>query len=157
MTLWDDAVGRYARPGVEAACLRLQDDHGQCAPLLLWRLWTIDQRRPVSAVLLVEAAQVARAWSEAAITPLRSARRRLKGALPPIDDDARTSLREAVQSLELQAERALLEALEALTPPSDGVPSAPAPALVEAARAWGGETPPLEALEALAACGTGAV
>jgi uncharacterized protein (TIGR02444 family) len=32
--LWPYALEVYARPGVEPLLLRLQDEHGQCVPLL---------------------------------------------------------------------------------------------------------------------------
>ncbi|MDQ2764065.1 MAG: DUF2390 domain-containing protein, partial [Pseudomonadota bacterium] len=49
MTLWAWAVASYARPGVESACRGLQEKDGQCVPLLLWRLWTLEARRLVTA------------------------------------------------------------------------------------------------------------
>ena len=129
----------YARPGVEAACLTLQDEHGQCVPLLLWRLWTLAQARPVDDALLADAAGAARAWDEAAAAPLRSLRRRLKLRLPWVSRDAREAVRHDVKAAELGAERVQLETLEALTPaPADRLAKAAAgPALAAVCTAWG--------------------
>ncbi|HWA60208.1 MAG TPA: TIGR02444 family protein [Caulobacteraceae bacterium] len=138
-TLWDDAVRRYAAPGVAEACLALQDAHGQCVPLLLWRLWALDQGRPVDGVVLRRAAEAARAWQGAAIAPLRQVRRRLKDAVAGPPGPQQEALRQAVKAAELEAERQLLAALEALTPPPAPIrPAADvAAALAETAAAWG--------------------
>lgn len=37
--LWDFAVQLYAQPGVETACLRLQDEHDEDVCLLLCAVW----------------------------------------------------------------------------------------------------------------------
>ena len=39
MRFWDWAVAAYARQPVAAACLNLQDGHGQNVPWLLWAAW----------------------------------------------------------------------------------------------------------------------
>ena len=116
MSLWDYATSTYARPGVEAACLALQDEHGQCVPFLLWRLWALAEGRPVDEALLSQAAETAMVWDEAATTPLRAIRRKLKQRFPPVSDTARAALREELKASELRAERLLLDTLEALTP-----------------------------------------
>jgi uncharacterized protein (TIGR02444 family) len=148
LTLWNYALATYARPGVEAACLSLQDEHGQCAPLLLWRMWAVSERRPVDAALVEGAAATARAWDEAAVAPLRQVRRRLKHGFSPIPDKARTALREDLKSAELRAERMLLETLEAMTPAPGAAHEAAVDALVATARAWGAPAP-IEGLEKL--------
>ena len=138
MRLWDFALAVYARSGVEAACLTLQDEHGQCVPLLLWRLWAVAEGRGIDPVLLAGAAETAKAWEDAATVPLRDIRRRLKRRFPPVSDSARAALREDLKAAELSAERLLLETLEALTPPSAGATQVDASeALAEASAAWG--------------------
>ena len=123
MTPWDYAAALYARPAVEAACLRLQDDDGQCAPLLLWRLWSVHEGRAVDGETLERAVEIARAWDGAVVAPLREVRRRLKAPSPPIADAARAALREQVAVAELAAERILLDTLGALTPETRGAPA----------------------------------
>ncbi|MBW8882612.1 MAG: TIGR02444 family protein, partial [Asticcacaulis sp.] len=105
-TFWDWAVARYQRNGVAAACLALQDDHGQNVPLLLWAAWAAAHGMRIEP-RLAEAVRLARAWSDAVIVPLRGVRRRLKTPLSDGDEVARLKLRERVKAVELEAERAL--------------------------------------------------
>ena len=109
MRLWDYAVVVWGRPGVSEACLRLQDRHGQCVSLLLWRAWAEAEGRCVQGQPLADALALAMTCERETIAPLRSARRAFK---------AKTSQREfeAAQDAEIDAERALLNALEGLTP-----------------------------------------
>jgi uncharacterized protein (TIGR02444 family) len=137
LKLWEFALSVYGRPGFEAACLALQDEHGQCVPFLLWRLWAVAEGRGIDPVLLAGAAETARAWEDAATVPLRDIRRRLKRRFPPVSDSARAALREDLKAAELNAERLLLETLEALTPPPSAAGFGAAEALAEATAAWG--------------------
>ncbi|MBW8881799.1 MAG: TIGR02444 family protein, partial [Asticcacaulis sp.] len=133
--LWDWAVAVYERPGVADACLRLQDAHGQCVPLLLWAAWSGQTDQAVAA----EAAAQARSWLQI-IEPLRMLRRRLKTPVCRDDDAARLPLRERVKATELAAEQALMTGLAALTP--DRVAGrAILPALLTVSTAWGGRVP----------------
>jgi len=144
MQLWDWTVAAYGHPGVPEACLELQDRHGQNTPYLLWAVWAEACEPPV----LRAAAEAARAWDAAAVAPLRAARRKLKAPSPPVDDAAREALREEARTLELAAERLLLETLETRTSPRRAGVST-LEALRGAALAWGGPAPD-EALRALA-------
>jgi uncharacterized protein (TIGR02444 family) len=141
LTLWDYALAAWRRPAVEAACLDLQTAHGQCAPLLLWRLWTLAEGQPADDATLEAAMAAARAWESAVIGPLRSARRALKEASPGIPDEARIALRDQVRAEELAAERVLLDALDALTPAPAGHRAEALPALTKLAAAWGAPAP----------------
>lgn len=145
MSLWEWSVAAYARPGVEAACLELQDAHGQNVPLLLWAAWA----KPQSTAEIGQAVEIARAWDAAAVQPLRAARRGLKAPVPGIAAQPREALRQVVKTAELQAERVLLEALEQLGGGGrrDGSLQ---DALAVVARSWSGAIPD-EALAALAA------
>ena len=131
MELWPWAVDAYGRPDVASAALALQDQHGQCVPLLLWAAWA----RPVDSDLIGRAVSLARTWEAAAILPLRTARRGLKAALPGGDDAAREALRTQIKAGELEAERLLLGALARLGG-SGG--AALEVALTTTAAAWGG-------------------
>jgi uncharacterized protein (TIGR02444 family) len=148
MTLWDWATAAYARQGVEAACLDLQDSHRQSVPYLLWAAWAAAEGRPLSVATLAEGAALASRWEQTATAPLRLARRGLKAEIPGVADAPREALRAQIKALELQAEQTLMLALEALTP----VPSRACPceeALAAAARAWSFPAPP-QALHRLA-------
>ncbi len=139
MRLWDFALAVYGRPGVEAACLALQDAHGQCVPLLLWRAWALD--RPLDPSALTSAVRLARDWQVRVVAPLRAVRRDLAAQAPPIVDADRRSLRDAVKASELAAERALLVGLEALTPPGETPRGAAVDALAELAQTWSAPAP----------------
>jgi uncharacterized protein (TIGR02444 family) len=144
VAIWDWALDAYARPGVPDACLTLQDVHGQNTSLLLWAAWA----KVDDPALLGRAAAVARNWEGLALGPLRSVRRALKPSFEGVSDAARLALRDEVKAAELQAERVLLESLEALGAPGGGAPALAA--LKAASQAWGNATPD-DALAALAA------
>ncbi len=141
MSLWDWAVHAYAAEGVSETCLTLQDVHDQNVPLLLWAAWTAATGRRPDDETIEAAADTARAWDLAAVAPLRAVRRTLKAPIPDIDDPAREAVRTRVKAIELEAERHLLAALEALSPAPDAAPQPPITALAAAARAWGTVTP----------------
>ncbi len=142
MSLWDWAMEVYRRPGAEAAFLELQDEHGQCVPYLLWALWAA---APPEA--LRQGAAIARPWQAAAIEPLRAARRAAKTPFLGVDDTGREALRVAIKADELQAERLLLEALEAFHRPAAKVRREPRDQLAAAVKAWAGPTVELSVLQ----------
>jgi len=148
--LWAYALEVYGRPGAEAALLEAQDAYGQCVPYLLWALWLAARGRAADAASLAAGAELARAWEAAAIAPLRGLRRRLKSPIPPVSSEAQARLRDGVRALELQAEQALLEALEAASPSTNGHGPGAEAALAEAVLAWGGGDVPAELLARLA-------
>ena len=141
MSLWDWARTAYAADGVADACLELQAAAGQNVPLLLWAAWCAAEGRAPDEDTLDAAGDTARAWQETAIAPLRAVRQALKPRAPDLDDLAREAVRAQVKAVELEAERHLLAALEALAPASSG-PARPAlAAMVAAARVWSSITP----------------
>lgn len=142
--IWDWALAAYARPGVPAAALRLQDDHGQNTSLLLWAAYA----GTTDLALLARGAAAARTWDQTALGPLRAARRALKPSQPPVADAAREALREDVKRLELAAERLLMETLDGLSGARGG--GAALDAMKAASAAWG-EPAPASALAELAA------
>ena len=150
MTPWDHAVALYARPEVEGICLELQDADGQCVPLLLWRLWAIDEGRAVDGEALKRAVALARAWDGVAVSPLRAVRRALAAPVSPIPDAARDALRGKIAAAERAAERVLLDALGAMTPEPAGEADGPA-AMRALADEWGAPASP-EGLRRLIQC-----
>lgn len=134
-TLWDWSLASYAKPGVEPACLALQDENGVSVPLLLWALWLQDQGR---APDLPAGAELARTWETEAVGPLRRLRRALKTLGEEPDREA---VREQVRAVELDAERRLLAALERL-PSAPGTPQPAAELLAEAAHVYGAPLEP---------------
>lgn len=142
MTLWDWAVRAYARPGVSEACLELQDAAGQNVCLLLWAVWAVETGQALDADARADACDIARAWEDAAVAPLRAVRRRLKGRILDMDDAARQAVRDQVKAVELVAERHLLAALEAASRPAAERKTAPvADALAAVCRDWSGTAP----------------
>ncbi len=109
--LWSFALSTYARPGVEAACLRLQEQ-GADVCLLLCGAW-LEQRGVARLPERVAALQqLARPWRARVVEPLREVRVQWRAMA---EQDAQLAeLRERVKALELEAERALLMRLEAL-------------------------------------------
>ncbi|WP_426041226.1 TIGR02444 family protein [Brevundimonas sp. TWP2-3-4b1] len=148
---WDWALKAYAAPGVQEACLQLQDGTGQNVPLLLWAGWTAATGRVLDEDAIEGACDCARAWDAAAVTPLRTLRRTLRNTNPDIDNAARESLREAVKVVELAAERHLMAGLEALAPSPAGPPRPAIDALAAVARVWS-RVVPRPALTMLAEC-----
>jgi uncharacterized protein (TIGR02444 family) len=141
VTLWEWSIRAWAAPGVEAACLDLQDAQNQNIPLLLWAAWSATTGRVPAADEIEAACDTARAWQETAIAPLRAVRRALKTRIPDLEDEDRTAVRAQVKAVELDAERRLLAALEALAASPAGPPERPLPVLVAVARAWSPITP----------------
>ena len=142
MALWDWAVAAYGRPGVQAACLGLQDSHGQNVSFLLWAAWA----RSSDPAVLARAADIAQRWDILTLGPIRMVRRALKPGFSGVADEARQALREDVKAAELQAERVLLEALEVL----GGAGTTDLQAALSAASAAWGNAAPDNALAALA-------
>lgn len=118
--IWRFAGELYARPGVEDACLALQDQAGQDVMALLFLCWA----GASGAGRLDEAAHAAVAavgagWSGTVTGGLRRVRRALSdaamaGPVPPAG--ARVRLRRRLLALELQAERQTAALLQAAVP-----------------------------------------
>ena len=141
MSLWDWALTAYAADGVADACLELQESAGQNVPLLLWAAWCAAEGRTPDEDTLEAAGDTARAWQETAIAPLRAVRRALKARAPDLDDTDREAVRAQVKAVELEAERRLLNALEALAPASSAAAQPPLNTMVATARVWSPMTP----------------
>jgi uncharacterized protein (TIGR02444 family) len=109
--LWSFALSTYARPGVESACLRLQDQ-GADVCLLLCGLWLEQRGVTPQRIRLQALRQIADPWQAEVVEPLRQVRRQWRAMA---QQDAELGvLRERVKTLELDAERQLLHRLEAL-------------------------------------------
>jgi uncharacterized protein (TIGR02444 family) len=130
--LWTYAVALYARPGVAAACLLLQDRLGADVNLLLAGAWAgAAHGRRLDAAACRRLDDAVRAWHRDVVQPLRAARRALKPAHPGLPDEARLALREDVKTAELEAERleiAMLSAALALGQPRGTPPAGAAEA-----------------------------
>ncbi|HEX5378326.1 MAG TPA: TIGR02444 family protein [Phenylobacterium sp.] len=145
MSLWDWTLTAYGEAGVPEACLTLQDVHGQNTAYLLWAVWA---EGPDPAAL-ARAVEIAKAWDQTVLMPIRAIRRALKPTFDGVDDGAREGLREDVKAAELRAERVLMESLEELAGNARG--GRPALEALRAASAAWGPAAPDEALAELAA------
>jgi len=75
---WTFSTDLYDRPGVEAACLALQDRHDLDVNLLLWALWLAECGVVLDAPTLERGRVAIASWQGEIIDPLRAARRRLR-------------------------------------------------------------------------------
>ncbi|WP_292050982.1 MULTISPECIES: TIGR02444 family protein [unclassified Brevundimonas] len=149
MSLWDWAVKAYGREGVSEACIQLQDYFDQNVCLLLWAGWCAETGRRPDEEEVEAACDIARAWQDTTIAPLRSVRRTLKKPVPDLDAAAREAVRNRVKAVELEAEKYLLAQLEALIPVPNGAARPVLDAMVQCARQWD-KTVPRPALTTLA-------
>ena len=77
---WDFSLRFYARPGVAAACLDLQDEAGADVNVVLYLLFLASQGRQLAQTEVAEIDNLVAVWREQVVRPLRSARRHLKNA-----------------------------------------------------------------------------
>ncbi|MEX5556262.1 TIGR02444 family protein [Pseudomonas rhodesiae] len=109
--LWSFALSMYARPGIEAACLRLQAQ-GADVCLVLCGAW-LEQRGIIPTAERLQALrQIAGPWQTQVIEPLRQLR--VQWRTNAQQDKPLAALRERIKSMELEAERQLLMRLEEL-------------------------------------------
>ncbi|MEM7170639.1 MAG: TIGR02444 family protein [Pseudomonadota bacterium] len=107
---WSYSLSLYAVPGVEGACLELQDEAGLNVNLMLFCCWLASEGHALPADRAQDALEVVRPCQDDFVTPLRSARRWLKTA-DGLPDETRAELGRKVLSLELEGERLLQLAL----------------------------------------------
>ena len=111
---WGFSLAVYPRPGVEAACLGLQERHGLDVNLLLYALFAGVAGRRLGAAEIANIAAGIAAWHEGVVRPLRRARRNAKAGLPPVDAALTEALRRRVADAEIEAERLEQLHIEAL-------------------------------------------
>ena len=110
--LWNYCLNLYARPGVEHACLRLQDQ-GMDVCLLLCAAWLQQRGIACTEARMEQLKDCAEPWQREVVHPLRQLRTQWREACA--QDEALAALRVQVKALELEAERTLLSRLEALS------------------------------------------
>ncbi|WP_434561671.1 TIGR02444 family protein [Pseudomonas sp. R1-6] len=108
--LWSFSINLYAKPGVESACLALQTG-GANVCLLLCGLWLEQRGVSCDEQKLQQLKHLAGPWDSTVVQPLRKLRTQWKNLA--LQDPGLGGLREQVKKLELEAERLLLERLEA--------------------------------------------
>ncbi len=130
--LWDFSLEVYARPGVEPACLALQEAHGADVNVLLAVIWHGARGLRLSPAELDRLGGAVADWCERVVRPLRAVRRDMKaglGAPAPMAD----ALRNRVKRLELDAEHLEQLLLAQLLPGGEEVDVSPDTALAAAA------------------------
>ena len=102
---WPFSLETYRRPGVEAACLALQDDHGADVNCVLFCCWAARAGFGVLTDTEVGALNALSAdWNTTVVVPLREVRRALKARIGAAPEGPVAALRQAVKDVELEAE-----------------------------------------------------
>ena len=105
--LWDFALAFYARPGVEQACLTLQDTAAVDVCELLFHGWLFAHGLEARPEVLSGQRQLCIEWQAGVTEVLRGLRRDLKRAEHP--SETLSLLRERIKQAELLAERENLQ------------------------------------------------
>ncbi len=103
---WQFSLRAYARPGVAAACLGLQESRGADVNVVLLTVWLASQGRRLDAATLDRVRAVSRRWQADVVGPVRAARRAAKAMAP--------GLYAQLKATELACEQAEQLALAAL-------------------------------------------
>lgn len=104
---WQAALEAYGHPGVEAACLALQDDYGLDVIVVLTLGWLASRGIGLSDAGVEAMLAAARPWQGGVVKPLRELRRRLKS----LDDPGMARVYDSLKKSELEAEHSEMEAL----------------------------------------------
>lgn len=126
---WAFSLAVYARPGVEAACLALQERHGLDVNLLLFCCWAAARGRQLDAATLAAAEAAVAGWRNQVVRPMRALRRRLKREIAGFPAEPVDALRRRLLDLELEAERLEQQRLEPFLPARGGAEDGPAQAV----------------------------
>ena len=103
---WTFSLSVYGQPGVEAACLRLQSSHQMDVNVVLFCAWAGVRGIALDDATLAGQIAGAAEWQAHAVQPIRAIRRRLKDfSVAGLSHPQRDELREAIKSVELQAEK----------------------------------------------------
>ncbi|MGP9765348.1 TIGR02444 family protein [Halomonas sp. AOP13-D3-9] len=105
--LWDFALALYAKPGVEAACLTLQDDAGLDVCEVLLHCWLYSCGLEAMPAELEREREQRRLWQCQVTEVLRGLRRDLKAMAAT--SESVTALRDTIKQAELMAERENLQ------------------------------------------------
>ena len=97
------SIDLYARPRVEASCLRLQDGYGLDVNVVLFCLWFGACHGVIDEALWQRIERISQQWQMQIVGPLREARRGLK-ALTFESDGDREALRSRIAEDEIAAE-----------------------------------------------------
>lgn len=103
---WSFAVAVYREKGVPEACLLLQNQCGVDISLLMFILFCAVERGFIcNRRCIANLNGIVAPWRNKVVSPLRVLRQRLKSGPPPAPGRVTTSLRNAIKSAELSAEK----------------------------------------------------
>jgi len=103
---WDFSLEIYGRPGVEAACLALQDEHHLDVNLVLLAAWLAASGRRLPPSLAARLRRLGEDYQARIMQPLREARRALRVSAVDTDlDRLRAACRQSLLRAELDLER----------------------------------------------------
>ncbi|CAN0131009.1 unnamed protein product [Phaeothamnion confervicola] len=117
---WDYSLRLYSDPGVQKACIDLQDGSGIDVNVMLYMLWHAVNGRQLSDAEAAGVLAAIEPWRVDVVVPLRTARRNLKSPPAALDAPGTESLRSIVKKAELEAERLQQQALYNLPLPAAG-------------------------------------
>ena len=110
--LWRFVLPFYARDGVSAACLTLQDRLGADVNILLFAIFAqVERGLMLDHDDLATVDGLLRDWRHEVIQPLRRVRTRMKSGPAPAPAAATASLRNRIKTAELEAEQIALAVL----------------------------------------------
>ncbi|MEZ5905345.1 MAG: TIGR02444 family protein [Geminicoccaceae bacterium] len=75
---WDFSLALYSRPGIEAACLKLQDEFGLDVNLVLLAAWTASRGMQIEPDLAARLRSIGEGYQTMVMRNFRAARRGLK-------------------------------------------------------------------------------
>lgn len=96
--LWEYSLEVYGRPGVQQACLTLQDEFGADINLLLFAAWVAAQGAMITPGQWHTLHELSDTFQQQYLQPLRNLRRKLKSVAPD-------AAYEGAKALELELER----------------------------------------------------
>ena len=111
-TLWQTACGLYEQPGIQAACLTLQNHHKANVLVILWLCWAEALKLPLTAEQLNQGTEAANGQTYEHIKNIRQLRKAPPEDLP---ENTKGRLKSQLLSAELTLEQQILERLERLS------------------------------------------
>lgn len=135
---WRFSLRFYAREGVPALCLQLQDAQGVDVNLLFFMFFLASRGRRLTATDVRRINESTADWRNRAVKPLRALRRDLKTGIAGMDAQTVESFRSDIKRCELHAERIQQEMLERAFPAAaQGTPDGAADAAAANVAAYG--------------------
>jgi uncharacterized protein (TIGR02444 family) len=123
---WEFAVRLYGTPGIEPACLELQDEAGTDVLLILLACWLGATCRGIDGPTARTLLSVAGRWRHDVVSPLRQSRRALGARIKAgeLAELPAAALRAALARVEVDAERLALAELARLASEAKAVQEA---------------------------------